>query len=259
MQPKQFWDCGFRYNSLGYLTLLEFLSQHPELQFVRITSGTEFHYDESEVLAIAPSIDLRNRYDTYGVDVNDASIVLKVSLGGGVAILAGDAHFDSWGKVCEEFPRTSHIFYPTDSDGAADMRDPNHEDIAFLNLENQLNCQLLKVAHHGSKRGTSYEYIEKLAPTNFAISCDQDPEYQSNWRYKFPHPITRLIIGEEADVYNADSAQIPSVDDLDQRTATTAQLGTLIFRITRGGQVTRYTLGDSKHGRVTVADLLNTL
>ena len=259
MRPKQFWDCGFRYNTVGYLETIEFLSQRNDIQFMRIASGTEFHYDEAEILTIAPSIDLRNRYDTYGVEVNDASIVLRVSLGRGVAILTGDAHFDSWGKVCEEFPRRRHLVYPRDTNGRRDMRDPTRDDIAFLNQENQLNCQLLKVAHHGSKRGTSYEYIEKLSPSHFAIPCDQNAEYQSTWRHKFPHPITRLIIGEEVDAFRANSSQIPSVNDLARSMSTTAQLGTLVYRITRGGRVRRSTLGDGKHALVGVNDFVNNL
>lgn len=259
MRPREFWDCGFRYNTVRYLEVLEFISEHPEVKFIRVTSGTEFHYGDVEVLAVAPSIDMRNRYDTYGVDVNDASIVLRISFGRGVAILTGDAHFDSWGKVCEEFPRKKHLFYPTDSDGDMDRRDPNHNDIVFLNQENQLNCQLLKVSHHGSKRGTSYEYIEKLSPSHFAIPCDLDSEYQSNWRHKFPHPITRLIIGEEANVFDADSSDIPAVPDLDDSTGITARHGTLVYRITRNARVTRFPLADAKHDRVSVADFVNNL
>ena len=259
MKPRQFWDCGFRYNSARYLAILNYLAQHQEIQFIRVTSGTEFHYDEVEVLAIAPSIDMRNRYDTYGVEVNDASIVLRISFGRGVAILAGDAHFDSWGKVCEEFPRKKHITYQPDNRGRSDMRDPNREDIAFLSQENQLNCQLLKVAHHGSKRGTSYEYIEKLSPSHFAIPCDLDSEYQSSWRHKFPHPITRLIIGEQINAFNANSSDIPSVEDLENRVGTTAELGTLIYIINGSNQVQRIVLHDEKNDHVSVGDLDNNL
>lgn len=259
MRPRQFWDCGFRYNTLGYLALLQFLSQHPEVQFIRVTSGTEFHYNEVEILVLAPSIDMRNRYDTYGVHVNDASIVLRVTLGDGVAILTGDAHFDSWGKVCEEFPRVKHLIYPRTPQGALDRRDPNRDDIAFLNQANQLNCQLLKVAHHGSKRGTSYEYIEKLSPRHLVVPCDRDSEYQSSWRHKFPHPITRLIAAEELGRFSAASSQIPDIADLDDLTATTAVHGTVIYQINRGGAVTRVELGDTKSERVTVGDLVNAL
>ena len=259
MRPRQFWDCGFRYNTARYLDLLQYLSDHPEVQFIRVASGTEFHYDEAEILAVAPSIDMRNRYDTYGVEVNDASIVLRVSFGKGVAILTGDAHFDSWGKVCEEFPRTRHISYPPNSKGEPDMRDPNREEIAFLTKENQLNCQLLKVSHHGSKRGTSQEYVEKLTPSHFAVPCDRNEEYAKNWANRFPHPITRLIIGEESGVFDAAGTEIPSVDDLSARTATTAGSGTLVYRISRGGRVRRIPLGDAKQERVSLETLVSNL
>jgi beta-lactamase superfamily II metal-dependent hydrolase len=257
MRPRQFWDCGFRYNTVGYLEILNYLAAHPEVQFMRVASGTEFHYDATEVLVVAPSIDMRNRYDTYGVDVNDASIVLRITHGNGVAILTGDAHFDSWGKVCEEFPRKSHITYPEGTRSNPEMRDPNRDDIAFLSKENQLNCHLLKVSHHGSKRGTSYEYIEKLSPTRFAISCDRNSEYSGNWVNMFPHPITRLVIGEESDVFNAAGTTIPSVTDLSQRMATTGDLGTLVYRITRGARITMAALGDTKHARLTADDFAN--
>jgi beta-lactamase superfamily II metal-dependent hydrolase len=254
MRPRQFWDCGFRYNTVGYLAILQFVADHPEIQFIRMTSGTEFHFGNVEVLAVAPSIDMRNRYDTYGVELNDASIVLRVSYNDGVAILTGDAHFDSWGKVCEEFPRKKHIIYPPDSRGRADMRDPNREDIAFLSRENQLNCQLLKVSHHGSKRGSSYEYIEKLSPSQFVISCDENEEYSANWKHKFPHPITRLIIGEEADRFQADETAIPSVAALGDKIRTTAVWGSLVYRIAGSRSIRPYPLGDGKHDRVRVAD-----
>jgi len=260
MKPKQFWDCGFRYNSTRYLQVLRFLRDHPQdIQFMRIAAGTEFHYDDAEVLTLAPSIDMRNRYDTYGVEVNDASIVLKISLGEGIAILTGDAQFDTWGKVCEEFPRVRHVMYPTDSEGNLDKRDPNAEDIAFLNHANQLNCQLLKVSHHGSKRGTSFEYVEKLSPAYYAITCDRNTQYQSNWRNKFPHAITRLIIGEESDVFDDGTTRVPSVTALSSRTSTTAQRGTLVYRITRGRTVTPHFLREGKHERVTVTRLVNNL
>ncbi|UCG61636.1 MAG: MBL fold metallo-hydrolase [Candidatus Zixiibacteriota bacterium] len=259
MRPKQFWDCGFRHNQQRYRDILSFLVDHPEVRFMRVASGTEFHYDDTEVLVIAPSIDMRNRYDTFGVDVNDASIVLRITHGDGVVILTGDAHFDTWGKVCEEFPRKSHLTYPKTSKGKLDPRDRNRDGIAFLSQENQLDCHLLKISHHGSKRGTSYEYIEKLSPTWFAISCDQATEYSGNWKHKFPHPITRLIIGEESKVYKASNSRIPSVWALRDRTATTAKLGTLVYKVPSSGRVKLKHLGDKKDEDVSVRDFARNL
>lgn len=236
-RPRRFWDCGFRYNTVGYLEILNFLIRHREVQFMRVTSGTEFHFDAVEIIVLAPSVDLRNRYDTYGVDLNDASIVLRLSYGAKTAILTGDSHFDTWGKICEEFPRTRHITYPywkKDDKIQYDKRDPRHPDLVFLSSGNQLDCDLLKVAHHGSKRGTSYEYIEKLSPVHFAITCDKDEWYQQHkksWAGKFPHPITRLIIGEETDIYQVPSNEIPSVAALGQNIGTSSVNGTMIYAL----------------------------
>lgn len=265
--PRQFWDCGFRYNTTRYLNILQFLVNHREIQFVRVASATEFHFGGVEILVLAPSIDLRNRYDTYGVELNDASIVLRVRFGEGVAILTGDAHFDSWGKVAEEFPRKRHLTYPEIRERGElrpDKRDPNHADLVLLSQENQLDCDLLKVSHHGSKRGTAFEYIEKLSPRHFVISCDADSWYRRRrrtWVGKFPHPITRLVIGEQAGLYSASSTRIPSLDDARSRenVAVTTRLGTVIYSISRGGRIRRFNLSENRGQQVNSNDLVRIL
>ena len=263
--PREFWDCGFRYNTVGYLKILQFLYKQQEIQFVRLTSGTELHFGDVEVMVLAPSIDMRNRYDTYGVSVNDASIVLRISRKKGVAILTGDAHFDTWGKVCEEFPRKKHLTYPPVKKKGKfrpDIRDADRDDLAFLSQENQLNCQLLKVSHHGSKRGTSYEYIEKLSPTHFAISCDSDERYKKKnkeWVGKFPHPITRLIIGEENKTYHVDSTNVPSIKDLGSSVGLTCGNHTMIYTIKGNRQIERIDLSDIRDSFVNINEIQQAL
>ena len=246
-RPREFWDCGFRYNTLSYLALLSYLSEHSEIQFVRLASGSEFRYDDVEVVALAPSIDLRNRYDTWGVDLNNASIVLRLTHGKGVAILTGDAEFDSWAKVSEEFPRKKHITYAPE-----DRRNPTVRETAFLSQQNQLNCQFLKVSHHGSKHGTSLEYLEKLSPGHFAITCDEDSEYRDSWKGKFPHPLTRLALGVVKGGSGADG--VPKAEDLDG-VGSSARHGTMIFTVSAGGRVTRKDIGERKHDSVSSADI----
>ena len=256
--PKSFWDCGFRYNTTGYLDILKFLDKHRDVKFMRVTSGTEFHYNEIEVMVLAPSIDMRNRYDTYGVEPNDASIVLRISYDKGVAILAADAHFDSWGKVCEEFPRTKHLTYPYKWDKKTkkwkpDKRDPNDPELVFLSQENQLDCDFLKVAHHGSKRGSSFEYIDKLGSSHFAITCDSKSYYdrRRTWRGKFPHSITRLILGEVTGKFAVTSNRIPSTQDLTDRVGISADMGTMIFKIFSSGRVRRIDLKEARGTIIT--------
>jgi len=186
-QIGQFWDCGFRTTAANYNKQLEKIAADDRILFVRPAAGTEFEFGPVRIFTLGPSLDLRNRFDTYGVDRNNASIVLKVQYRNSVAILTGDAEFDSWGKVAEEFPRQSKITYFKD---ASVIRSEG---------DNQLNCQLLKVSHHGSKHGTSLEYLEKLSPTHLMVTCADKDWYDANepgWGNQWPHGLTAMAISE---------------------------------------------------------------
>ena len=128
-RPEEFWDCGFRHHSSTYLKILRTVRDEG-LQMRRISSGMEWYFGSLRITALSPSVRLRNRYATFGVDMNNASVVLrlehhgddvllirsqeykgKVSLeaereaGRSVVILAGDAEFDSWACVTQEYPK----------------------------------------------------------------------------------------------------------------------------------------------------------
>lgn len=187
---QQFWDSGFRVSGKTYNDLLTRICNDDHIVFVRLASGAEYEFGEVRIFVLAPSLDLRNRFDTYGVDRNNSSIVLQILYKGAKAILAGDAQFDSWGKVAEEFPRATKISY------FKDALTERSEGV------NQLACQLLKIAHHGSKHGTSLEYLEKLNPKYFMITCADNQWYQLNkpgWGTDWPHPLTSSAINEVAE------------------------------------------------------------
>ena len=118
-EPTEFWDSGFRHNSNSYRTILTTLKTK-STRTIRASSGMERYIGNVSITVLAPSILLRNRYATYGVDMNNASIVLRLEhhrqdvlaiksdeyvgnisqedirkAGKSVAILAGDAEFDS--------------------------------------------------------------------------------------------------------------------------------------------------------------------
>jgi beta-lactamase superfamily II metal-dependent hydrolase len=186
-QISQFWDCGFRTAAKTYNKLLDQIADMDGIMYIRVASGFEIELGRARIDILAPSLSLRNRFDTFGVDRNNASVVLKVRIGNSIAILAGDAYFDSWGKIADEFPRTSKITY---------FKDANVERSEGVN---QLNCQVLKVSHHGSKRGTSFEYLEKLKPRHFIITCGNKQWYETNkpgWGTEWPHPLTEAAIKE---------------------------------------------------------------
>ena len=58
---------------------------------------------------------------------------------------------------------------------------------------NPLNCQVLKVSHHGSKHGTALECVEILDPEYAIVSCSDSS------RHGFPHEIALLSIKEKTD------------------------------------------------------------
>jgi beta-lactamase superfamily II metal-dependent hydrolase len=179
---RAFWDCGFRTNSPEYNQILVDILANQNIQFLRLGSGSEFKFGDVRIAVLAPSVDLRNRFDTYGIGKNDASIVLKVQFGNSFVILTGDAEFASWGKSTEEFPRREEIEFYNDALGLAE-RDETAD---------QLKCDLLKLSHHGSMHGTSLEYLERIKPNRLVIPAGDDNWYQtrlSNWVGMFPHPL----------------------------------------------------------------------
>lgn len=179
---RTFWDCGFRTNSIDYNDVLDDVIDSNTTSFVRVGSGSEFEFGATRVAVLAPSVDLRNRFDTFGVGKNDASIVLRIKFGNSYAILGADAEYASWGKITEEFPRTRTIDFFDDAMGLVERSD----------TADQLKCDLLKIAHHGSKHGTSLEYLERLRPRRIVVPAGSQAWYQanlSNWVGKFPHPL----------------------------------------------------------------------
>jgi beta-lactamase superfamily II metal-dependent hydrolase len=177
---------------------MDHLKNLPNILFLRPTSGLSTLMAGVEITVVAPSIYLRNRYDTYGVDINNSSIVLKLTYAERTVILAADAQWDSWAKMTEEFPH-----FEKTSDPLQHLKVKKD----FLPLK----CQLMKVAHHGSKHGTALEAIERLKPKYAAISCGRPS------RYDFPH---KLATG--------------ALEELDTRIMSTPD-GSIVFTVESDG------------------------
>lgn len=183
---REYWDSGFRHTSVTAENIIDLIEADPEIRFMRVTSGLEEIINGVNVTVLAPSISLRNRYDTYGVDINNASILLKLeykspdSSRPNVIILGGDAQWPSWSKVLEEYPNYVKTENP-------------QQRVKVMEASNPLNCNVLKVSHHGSKHGTALECIETLDPEYAIISCS------GSSTYGFPHEIAMLSIKEKTD------------------------------------------------------------
>jgi beta-lactamase superfamily II metal-dependent hydrolase len=200
----QFWDCGFRHVTTYHYNLIRCLQQRSnEISFMRITSGFEVTINGVRVVALAPSIQLRNKYDTFGTNINNSSIVLKLEypakdmamyfnkpevysddelaseekIEQNTMILTGDAQFDSWAHLTQEFPQQSR--YRTANRG---QKIPWHTWSRVTHKP--LRSQVLKVPHHMSKNGISYEVMEAIKAKYAIVSCS------NTHRHTCPHQLT---------------------------------------------------------------------
>lgn len=199
--PEQFWDSGFRHVSKTHYDIIKMLREN-SIKTVYPTSGYETTINQVRVLVLSPSIHLKNRYDTFGTNINNASIVLKMEyppqdiapyylstdeasekdlaenerLKQNTIILGGDAQFDAWARITDEFPELQR------TQNRGQMINPD------VIKHRPLRCQVLKVPHHMSKHGISLEVLETLLPRYTIASCD------NNSRHGFPHALTVMAV-----------------------------------------------------------------
>ncbi|MGH3451459.1 MAG: ComEC/Rec2 family competence protein, partial [Haloechinothrix sp.] len=138
------------------------------------TSGTVRFYGNVSVTVLAPAVGLRNRFDTYGIEVNDSSISLMIEYPANRVttdyreavpdrttlprrsttrlLLGGDAQHESWSHVTVDFPALH-----TSASWIA-------RQLALRGGTDHLRADVFKVAHHGSKHGTSLELVTRINP-----------------------------------------------------------------------------------------------
>ena len=199
---KQFWDSGFRHVSKTHFDLLELLKAHPEIDVIYPTSGYETVINRVGIKVLSPSIHLKNRYDTFGTNINNASIVIKLEyppkdiapyyhdsqeafekamseqerLKQHSVILGGDAQFDAWAKITDEFPELQKTSNRGQMINAATLK------------HNPLTCHVLKAPHHMSKHSLSLEVLETLRPRYTIASCSDSS------KHGFPHDLTVMAV-----------------------------------------------------------------
>lgn len=106
---------------------------------------------------------------TYPVasDLNNSSIVLKVKAGETDLLLMGDAEVTEENKILSQYP--------------------------------DLDCDILKIGHHGSNSSSSYRFLSTVTPETALISCGL------NNQYGHPHQDTiRSLESLNASIYRTD-------------------------------------------------------
>ncbi len=196
----EFWDPGYFHPIQAYHQMMAQVETNAFLSYAQPTAGYKKWVGSALITVLAPSVMLRNRFDTYGTEINDASITLRIEFpaarvvnrGGNrelienprttSLVLGGDAQSTSWAFVETEFPEL-HKTGNAASRAIADAvgRDP-------------LDTHALKVSHHGSKHGTNLELVTRMSPTFNLVSSTADGP-----KHHFPHDIAQNALREAAD------------------------------------------------------------
>lgn len=247
-KPRAFWDSGFRHNTTIYRDIITTLRDN-NIPMTRVSSGFERYHGNVRITVLAPSVMLRNRYASFGVDMNNASIVLRLEhhessaltiqsreyegnisremireAGTSVAILAGDAEFDSWARISQEYPKLE--------------KQSKHKPLV-TKMINYLSCIILKVAHHGSMHSSPLDVYEKMSPALAVISTKQEQSSLGGvTRNMFPHQSAVVALEECQSRIITTDGSYESKQDVNgtQRDSAMAHQGSVVIAIPPGGR-----------------------
>jgi len=261
-QPMEFWDSGFRHKSDTYRKILNTLNTE-KIRMIRVSSGMEQYFGKVRLTVLAPSVVLRNKYDTYGIDMNNSSVVLRLehhgtelmemrsqeyvgdmsleavrTAGKSVVILAGDAEFDSWAQVSHEYPRVE--------------RSSTHKPLV-KKMVNNLACSVVKVAHHGSMHSSPLDIYEIMSPKLAIVSTKQKQSTKKQYggsltRDMFPHQSATIALEEcDARILTTDgSYESKKEEDGSQKDPEMAHEGSIVIVMPPEGTPRWKKLSDKK-------------
>ena len=200
----QFWEPGYFYPSPSFHQLMVQLEERPGIRWLQPSSGTSLYLDGVKVTAVGPGVALKTRFDTYGVNVNDASITLMVEYPATAVrseqdpidkrrvnrrlirrtsrrlLLGADAQFTSWAQATVDFPNL--------------LQEHNHvlrQELRASRGRDYLKADLMKLSHHGSKHGVNIELMERVAASLVLVSSQV-----GKGSYHFPHLLAMEAVRE---------------------------------------------------------------
>jgi beta-lactamase superfamily II metal-dependent hydrolase len=215
----QFLDPGFYVPTPSFHHMMAQLEASPWVRRLQPTSGTTLYLDSVQITALGPGIGLRNRFDTYGIGINDSSITLMITYPataifaepdpssgrsnrrtsdarGRRLLLGGDAQFTSWAQATIDFPALAQEQNPA---LAKELRAARGKDY--------LKADLFKLSHHASKHGINLELLERVGASTALVSS-----VAGGGRYGFPH-LLAMEAAREAKQATASNGEPRQSDD----------------------------------------------
>lgn len=193
----EFWEPGYYHPTGAYIEMMHALEDSPHIVHTQPTSGMTRFMGIAKVTVLAPAMRLRSLYDSYGVEINNSSLALRIEIPASrveqraanrsykritqtqALVLGADAQTFSWSHVLVDFPQLH-----SDRSSAA-------KTLKMAMGSDPLRAQVLKVSHHGSKHGVNLELIEAVKPSLCLISS-----VAGAGKYNFPHSVTQDAIRE---------------------------------------------------------------
>jgi competence protein ComEC len=194
---RELWEPGYYHTSRAYVEMMRVLEDaDPHIQHTQPASGTTRFIGRVRVQVLAPGVGLRSRFDTYGVDLNDASITLRLEFPASrvqqrgrerryvrpkarTLILGADSLLASWSQALVDFPEIHTERAPT----AKVLRKAIGRDA--------LRAEIFKIPHHASKHGVTLGLVEVVHPSLSLISS-----VGGGGKYNFPHLVALDAIRE---------------------------------------------------------------
>jgi beta-lactamase superfamily II metal-dependent hydrolase len=196
----EFWEPGYFHTGSSYLELMRVLEDLEAagngVRHSQPTSGYTRYIGDVQVMVMTPAIWLRNRFDTFGVEINNASIAMRLEYPASRArqangardyvrtnprriLLGADAQTVSWAHALTDFPE----LHTERSEAAKALR-------VALGTD-PLRADVFKVPHHLSKHGLSLELVEQVAPSLSLVSS-----VGGGGKYNFPHAVSQEALRE---------------------------------------------------------------
>ena len=172
---EEVWEPGYYHTTNSYAEMMRAIEDY-DLRHTQPTSGAVRFTGNLQITVLAPGVGLRGRFDSYGVEINNASIALKLDFPASRVIqrredrtyvklpssksliLGADAQTLSWSQALVDFPQLGP------------QRTAASQALRAARGTVPLQADVFKVPHHGSKHGLNLELVEAISPKLSLIS-----------------------------------------------------------------------------------------
>ncbi|HEV2889298.1 MAG TPA: MBL fold metallo-hydrolase [Frankiaceae bacterium] len=213
----ELWEPGYWHTVGSYSDLMGVLEDLENagagVRHAQPTSGYTRFIGQVEVTVLTPAIRLRNRFDTFGVEINNASIAMRLTFPASRVVeregereyvrtkpkrllLGADAQTLSWAHAMDDFPE----LHGERSEAAKALRMAYGTD--------PLKANVFKVPHHLSKHGLNLELVELVGPGLSLVSS-----VAGGGKYNFPHAVAQEALREG--LQRTTSGRTPRKSDAD--------------------------------------------